>query len=143
MFITSLLSLSFLLPLLSFVLCCCRVLLAWPPCSPHLRPLDLHLWQAWETAPGDRQFTSQLELRAMIVGAISELDPDAAEKACTIGSFTGAWRVPRQKRPFRAPLPMDQLTCTRFFWSRSTRLGTRTKEPNNCASFGVLNLQAP
>ena len=40
-------------------------LLTWPPCSPDLSPLDIHLWQAWETALGERQFLSQLELRAM------------------------------------------------------------------------------
>ena len=62
-------------------------LLTWPPCSPDLSPLDFHLWQEWETALGDRQFTSQLELRAMIVRTLSALDPEAAEKACTTGFF--------------------------------------------------------
>ena len=47
-------------------------------------------------ALGKRQFQSQLELRAMIVRTMSDLDPIAAEKA-----------------PFRALLVMDQLTCTR------------------------------
>ena len=57
--------------------------LTWPPCSPDLSPLDFHLWQEWETALGERQFTSQLELRAMIVRTVSCLDPEAAEKART------------------------------------------------------------
>ena len=60
-------------------------LLTWPPCSPDLSPLDFHLWQEWETALVERQFTSQLELRAMIVRTMSCLDPEAAEKACTVG----------------------------------------------------------
>ena len=53
--------------------------------SPDLTPLDFHLWQEWETALGDRQFTSQLELRATIVRTVSALDPEAAEKARTTG----------------------------------------------------------
>ena len=53
-----------------------------PPCSPDLSPLDFHLLQEWETALGDRQFTS---LRAMIVRTLSALDTEAAEKACTTG----------------------------------------------------------
>ena len=48
-------------------------------------PLDFHLWQEWETALGQRHFQSQLEWRAMIVRTMSELDPEAAEKACTTG----------------------------------------------------------
>ena len=34
---------------------------------------------------GERHFQSQLELRAMIVRAVSAHDPEAAEKACTTG----------------------------------------------------------
>ena len=60
-------------------------LLAWPPCSPDLIPLDIHLWQEWETALGGRQFTSQLELRAMVERTLSALDPEAVEKARTTG----------------------------------------------------------
>ena len=60
-------------------------LLTWPPCSPDLSPLDFHFWQEWETALGERQFTSQLDLRAMIARVVSALDPEAAEKACTTG----------------------------------------------------------
>ena len=60
-------------------------LLTWPQCSPDLSPLDFHLWQEWETALGDRQFTSQLELRAMVVRTMSALEPETAEKACTTG----------------------------------------------------------
>ena len=52
-----------------------EIQLTCPPCSPDLSPLDFHLWQEWETALGDRQFTSQLELRAMIVPTVSALDP--------------------------------------------------------------------
>ena len=52
-------------------------LLTWLPCSPDLSPLDFHLWQEWETALGDRQLTSRLELRAMIVRTLSALDPEA------------------------------------------------------------------
>ena len=51
-------------------------LLTWPPCSPDLSPLDFHLWQAWETALGERQFVER---------TLSDLDPEAAEKACTSG----------------------------------------------------------
>ena len=58
-------------------------LLTWPPCSPDLSPLDFHLWQAWETALGERQFQSQLELLAMITRTLSDLDPEATEQACT------------------------------------------------------------
>ena len=47
--------------------------------------LDFHLWQAWETALGERHFQSQLELRAMIVRTLSDLDPEATEQACTTG----------------------------------------------------------
>ena len=43
----------------------------------------------------------------------------------------------RQRRPFRAPPAMDQLTCTRFLWSRSTRLEKRTKESYRWACFFV------
>ena len=43
----------------------------------------------------------------------------------------------RQRRSFRAPLVMCQLACTHFFWSRSTRLETRTKEFNRSAKFFV------
>ena len=53
---------------------------------------DFHFWQEWETARGNRQFTSQLEMRAIIVREVSALDPEAAEKACTTG-FTDAWRA--------------------------------------------------
>ena len=60
-------------------------LLTWPPCSPDLDPLDFHLWQEREMALGDRQFTSQMELCAMIVRTMFDLDPEAAEKACTTG----------------------------------------------------------
>ena len=66
-------------------------LLTWPPCSPDLRPLDLRLRQEWETALGDRQFTSQLELRAMIVPTMSDLDPIATDKACTTGFIHRCW----------------------------------------------------
>ena len=76
-------------------------LLTWPPCSPDLSRLDFHLWQEWETALGERQFQSQLELRAMIV-PLKSLGLRA-----------------RQRRPFRAPPVMDQLACTRFFWTLS------------------------
>ena len=62
-------------------------LLTWPPCSPDLSPLDFHIWQEWETALGERQFPSQLELRAMLARAMSALDPEAAERACTTGFF--------------------------------------------------------
>ena len=60
-------------------------LLTLPPCSPDLNPLDFHLWQEWETALGERQFQSQLEMRAKIVRTLSALDPEAAEKARTSG----------------------------------------------------------
>ena len=43
-------------------------LLTWPP-------LDFHLWQAWETALGERQFQSQLELRATIVRTLVRSRP--------------------------------------------------------------------
>ena len=43
----------------------------------------------------------------------------------------------RQREAFRALPAMDQLTCTRFFWSRSTRLETRTKGSNRWASYCV------
>ena len=39
----------------------------------------------WETAQGERQFQSLLELRAMIVRTMSDLDPITAEKACHTG----------------------------------------------------------
>ena len=47
----------------------------WPSCSPDRSPLDIHLWQDWEPALGDRQFASQLELRVMTVRAMSALEP--------------------------------------------------------------------
>ena len=43
------------------------------------------------------------------------LDPEAAEKARTTGFMLGVRALARQRRPFRAPLVMDQLTLTRFF----------------------------
>ena len=55
-------------------------LLTWPPCSPDLSPLVASTGNGtWSLS-----FTSQLELRS-IVRAMSDLDPDAAEKACTTG----------------------------------------------------------
>ena len=52
------------------------------------------LWQAWETALGERPSTSQLELRAMLVRTMSDLDTEAAEKKrAPLGSFTDAWRA--------------------------------------------------
>ena len=104
-------------------------LFKWNPCSPVLSPLGFEPRQEWEPALGDRQFTSQLELRAMVVKTVSALDPEAAEKACTTVFIHRCLVCVRQRRPFRAPLVMDQLMCA-FFWSRSTRLETRTKESN-------------
>ena len=49
------------------------------------REIQLLTWPACSL--GDRQFTSQLELRAMIVRTLSDLDPEAPEKACTTGLF--------------------------------------------------------
>ena len=47
-------------------------LLSWLPCSPDLNALDFHFWQEWETALGERQFQSRLEVRAMIVRTMPE-----------------------------------------------------------------------
>ena len=91
-------------------------LVTWPPCSTNSSPLDFHTRQEWELALGDSQFTSQLELRAMIVRTVSDLDPEATEHTCTtkfIHKYLACVRAKR--RPFRAPPVMDQLTCTRFF----------------------------
>ena len=80
-------------------------LLTWSPCAPDLSPLDFHLR---ETALGARQFTSQLEWRAMIVRAMSNLDPDVAEKARTTRF------IHRCLACVRWTAFDDQLTCTRF-----------------------------
>ena len=85
-------------------------LLTWAPCSRDLSPLDLHFWQEWETALGNRQLTSQLELRAVIVRTVSALDP---EEHWVHSQMLGVRA--RQRRPFQASLVMDQLTCTRLF----------------------------
>ena len=108
-------------------------LLTWPRCSTDLSPLDSHLWQEWETLLGERQFQPQLELRAMFVRTMSDLDPIAAAKACT--TWFNSHMISVRTRQRRPPLVMDQLTCTRFFWSPSTRLETRTKESNRWAGF--------
>ena len=91
-------------------------LLTWLPFSPDLSPLDFHLWQAWETALGERQFTFQLELRAMIVRTMSGLDPKAAEKAGVrhwVHSQMPGVRA-RQRRAILSTACDDRLTCTRF-----------------------------
>ena len=72
----------------------------WPPCSPDLSPLDFHLWQERETALGERQFQSQLELRAMIVRTVSALDPEAAEEASRGGHFEDCLRWPAHVHAF-------------------------------------------
>ena len=43
----------------------------------------------------------------------------------------------RQRRPIRAPPVMTSSHASVFFWSRSTRFETRTKESNSWASFLV------
>ena len=88
-------------------------LLTWPPCSPDLSPLEFHLWQEGETALGERQFQSQLELRAMIVRTMSDLDPIAAEKACT------NWFIHRclaLVRPVLKQGPKSLTVGPVFFW---------------------------
>ena len=57
-------------------------LLAWPPCSPDLSPLDFHLSQGWETALGERQcahcpISTQKSLN----------------RRAPLGSFADAWRA--------------------------------------------------
>ena len=91
----------------------------WPPCSSDLSN------SIFETALGERQFTSQLELRAMIV------------RSWPRSRWKGVhhWVQPqmlgvrgRQRRPISSTACDDQPTCTRFFFrSRSTRLETPTK----------------
>ena len=60
----------------------------------------------------------------MIVRTLSDLDPIAPGIGVHHLVHPQMLGVrARQRRPFRAPLVMDQLTCTRFFFSsRSTRL---------------------
>ena len=113
-------------------------LLTCLPCSPDLSPLDFHLWQEWETAVGDRQVTSQLELRAMIVRTLSALDPEAAEKACTTGHRCLACVRARGGH-------FEHRLCTRFFYGLVRPVlkhgpKSLTVEQVFC---GCWNLQAP
>ena len=84
--------------------------------APHVASMLARLEPTrFSTALGDRQFTFQLVLRAMIVRTLSDLDPEATEQACTTGFIRRCLACVRQRRPFRAPPVMDQLTWTRFF----------------------------
>ena len=94
-------------------------------------PLDFHPLRVWETALGDRQLTSQLELRAMIVRTVSALDQEAAEKACTTGFIHRCLSCVRARGGhLEHRLSWTNSRARVCLWSRSTSLETRTKESN-------------
>ena len=75
-----------------------------------------------------------LELRAMIAHRMSDLDAIAAEKACTTGFVHRCLACVRARGGhFEHRLHARVF----FFWSRSTRLETRTKESDRSASFSL------
>ena len=74
--------------------------------------LDMSRSTLWQALHEDAS-SSPSSNCAMIVRTVSDLDPVAAEKAWVHSQMLDVRA--RQRRPFRAPPAMDQLTCTRLF----------------------------
>ena len=94
---------------------------------------------------GDRQFTPQLELRAISCAQCQLSTQKPLKRRAPLGSFTDAWRAcaPQAAIPSTAcdgPAHVHAF----FLVSFSASLETRTKESNRWAGFFcVLHLKAP